>query len=361
MLSVTIGCVATAPTNFYDLLGIAPSAGKAEIERAYKRAIRHWHPDLNPDPGAHAQTVRINQARDTLLDADKRAQHDRSLGISRNRYRSYTPPRPGAQSRPPPPPPRPAPPPPPRADDDAPAKKPRRTRDPERVREEARRKAERRAREEEAARRQAEEEAQRQAVREEAEARARARWSNDEVLAWDDSEFRSGHWYANGAGPFEVLTVTDGRVRIRYPNLLELTLPANTLWAQWQKEGRIRAEARGWTWTDHVNAYGEGPAATPSGSAAPEGDGDGDPRTWEIDRITRVATGMTSADAVFTLLRRAGWGHAVDQRNRGGHLWFLPNAAHLVRFRKLAARLNDQGRFPLFAGVSAGKDAWYAE
>ena len=38
--------------DYYKALGVDRDASKEEISRAYKRAARKCHPDLNKDPGA---------------------------------------------------------------------------------------------------------------------------------------------------------------------------------------------------------------------------------------------------------------------------------------------------------------------
>ena len=46
------------------MLGVAPDAGRTEIESAYRRLIRQAHPDHGGSSGAAA---RLNAARDRLL------------------------------------------------------------------------------------------------------------------------------------------------------------------------------------------------------------------------------------------------------------------------------------------------------
>jgi len=46
--------------------------------------------------------------------------------------------------------------------------------------------------------------------------------------------FVVGGRYASRAGVYEVLAIAGGMVRIRYEQGLEMTLPAQGLWAQWQ-------------------------------------------------------------------------------------------------------------------------------
>lgn len=69
----------TAPefVDFYALLEIQPHASREEIERAFRRLARKYHPDLNPDPEAQERFRLLVQAREVLLDPKRRALYDR--------------------------------------------------------------------------------------------------------------------------------------------------------------------------------------------------------------------------------------------------------------------------------------------
>ena len=49
-----------------------------------------------------------------------------------------------------------------------------------------------------------------------------------------EAGFVVGGRYANAAGEYEVLTVDGGTVRVRYTRGIEMALPAQGLWAQWE-------------------------------------------------------------------------------------------------------------------------------
>jgi molecular chaperone DnaJ len=65
------------PRDFYEVLGVSKSASQEDIKKAYRELARKWHPDRNPDDeGAEERFKEIQQAYDTLSDADKRKQYD---------------------------------------------------------------------------------------------------------------------------------------------------------------------------------------------------------------------------------------------------------------------------------------------
>lgn len=69
--------------NFYEELGISPSANSEEIKHAHRRLLRLLHPDLQSDPTirhlAELQTLRANAMAETLLDAQSRREYDQRL------------------------------------------------------------------------------------------------------------------------------------------------------------------------------------------------------------------------------------------------------------------------------------------
>ncbi len=63
--------------DFYLILGVERSASSMEVERAYTRLARRYHPDLNPgDSEAEAFYRRATEAYETLRDPARRQEYD---------------------------------------------------------------------------------------------------------------------------------------------------------------------------------------------------------------------------------------------------------------------------------------------
>lgn len=65
--------------NYYDLLGVSKDCTKEEIRKAYIKQIKKWHPDINKDDAAIDITKKLNDAKEILLDDNKRKEYDKLL------------------------------------------------------------------------------------------------------------------------------------------------------------------------------------------------------------------------------------------------------------------------------------------
>lgn len=65
--------------DFYELLGIKRDATKEVIKQAYRNMAKKYHPDINQSEEANKIIVSLNEAKETLLDENKRKEYDRLL------------------------------------------------------------------------------------------------------------------------------------------------------------------------------------------------------------------------------------------------------------------------------------------
>ena len=70
-------CLTQGSSSHYQVLRIPVTATEKEIKVAYRRAARKAHPDHGGDPAAFR---RVTLAYETLIDAKRRADYDRSYG-----------------------------------------------------------------------------------------------------------------------------------------------------------------------------------------------------------------------------------------------------------------------------------------
>src|ERR1700757_5098007 len=68
-------------SDYYKILGVGKNASDEEIEKAYRKLARQYHPDRNQgDKKAEERFKEISQANDVLSDPEKRKAYDRGTG-----------------------------------------------------------------------------------------------------------------------------------------------------------------------------------------------------------------------------------------------------------------------------------------
>jgi curved DNA-binding protein len=65
-----------AASDFYEILGVDRSAPAEEIQRAYRKLARTYHPDVNKDPAAEKRFQELSEAYDVLSDPSTRRRYD---------------------------------------------------------------------------------------------------------------------------------------------------------------------------------------------------------------------------------------------------------------------------------------------
>ncbi len=63
--------------DYYKILGVDKNANQKDIQKAYRKLTRKFHPDVNPDDKAAEEKFKeINEANEVLSDPEKRRQYD---------------------------------------------------------------------------------------------------------------------------------------------------------------------------------------------------------------------------------------------------------------------------------------------
>ncbi len=65
-----------AKRDYYEVLGISKGASEEEIKKAYRKKAKEYHPDISEDPNAEEKFKEVNEAHETLSDANKKARYD---------------------------------------------------------------------------------------------------------------------------------------------------------------------------------------------------------------------------------------------------------------------------------------------
>jgi curved DNA-binding protein CbpA len=77
--------------DYYKTLGLSRDASREDIQRAYRKLARKFHPDLNKAPDAEKKFKEVNEAYQVLKDPEKRNKYDR-LGARWQEGQDFRPP-----------------------------------------------------------------------------------------------------------------------------------------------------------------------------------------------------------------------------------------------------------------------------
>ena len=75
--------------NFYQVLGLDPTASDKEIKSEYFKLAKKYHPDLNPDESARTKFEMVQKAYETLSDDKKRSAYDEQQGLGKAGSRQF--------------------------------------------------------------------------------------------------------------------------------------------------------------------------------------------------------------------------------------------------------------------------------
>src|SRR3990172_299975 len=68
--------------NYYKILEVSNDATQGEIKNQFRRLVKEWHPDKNPDPTTKEKMAEINKAYEVLSDKERRKNYDKYFDIS---------------------------------------------------------------------------------------------------------------------------------------------------------------------------------------------------------------------------------------------------------------------------------------
>lgn len=78
--------------DYYQALGVARDASQQDIQRAYRKLARKYHPDISKEPEAETRFKEVTEAYEVLKDPDKRKKYDQFGQAWKQTQRSGTPP-----------------------------------------------------------------------------------------------------------------------------------------------------------------------------------------------------------------------------------------------------------------------------
>ena len=75
------------PRDYYIILGVSKNAELSKIKKAYRKAVKRYHPDLARSGEDQEKFMEIKEAYDTLRDEEKRKTYDETLARQESPYR----------------------------------------------------------------------------------------------------------------------------------------------------------------------------------------------------------------------------------------------------------------------------------
>ena len=67
--------------DYYKILKISQDASQEEIKNQFRKLVKEWHPDRNPDPSTKEKMAEINKAYEVLSDEERRKNYDKYFSL----------------------------------------------------------------------------------------------------------------------------------------------------------------------------------------------------------------------------------------------------------------------------------------
>ena len=67
--------------DYYKILKIPQDASQEEIKNQFRKLVKEWHPDRNPDPSTKEKMAEINKAYEVLSNEERRKNYDKYFSV----------------------------------------------------------------------------------------------------------------------------------------------------------------------------------------------------------------------------------------------------------------------------------------